>query len=252
MIHYNTDINIIGSIPDYAIVYKAIKLHSQTQGALENAIIKNNDFDFRTEKSRKRFVTALYSAFINFKNPHHKKLIENIFSTELSLTTKQLTLFWQFSLANPLFYEINSDVFVKNYFSGRVSFPKEDVVAYIKELISKNSQLKEKWSELTIQTIASKYLTILKKLDLVEGSSKKTFKHIQISNEALLVFIELALAVEPDLGDFFKSKYFTLIFMSKESFLERTKELAMKDLIELSYNGVTLKLESKNTIIKGE
>jgi hypothetical protein len=252
MVHYNTDINIIGSIPDYTIVYKAINLHSQTQDALEDSIIKNNDFDFRTQKSRKRFVAALYSAFINFKNPHHKELIENIFSSELSLSTKQLTLFWQFSLVNPLFYEINKDVFVKNYFSGRVSFAKEDIVAYIKELISKKPQLKEKWSELTIQTIASKYLTILKKLDLLEGTVKKTFKHIQISNESLLVFIELALAVEPDLGDFFKSKYLPLIFMSKESFLQRAKELAMKDSIELSYNGTALKLESKNTLIKGE
>ena len=215
-------------------------------------IIKNNEFDFRTEKSRKRFVAALYSAFITFKNPNHKELIEKIFTSNTSITTNQLVLFWQFSIINPLFYEINTDVFIKNYFSGRVSFPKDDVVAYIKELVSKNPELKDKWSDLTINTIASKYLTILKKLDLLEGSAKKTFKHIQISNEALLVFIELALAVEPDLSDFFKSKYFPLVLMSKESFLERAKELAMKDSLLLSYNGVALKLESKNTIIKGD
>lgn len=252
MTHYNTDINIIGSIPDYTIVYKAIELHSKTQDALEDSIIKNNDFDFRTEKSRKRFVSALYSAFINFKNPLHKELIEKIFTSDVSLSTKQLLLFWQFSIINPLFYEINVDVFIKNYFSGRVSFQKDDVVAYIKDLISKNPQLKDKWSELTIETIASKYLTILKKLDLLEGSSKKTFKHIQISNEALLVFIELVLVAEPNLSDFLKSKYFPLVFMSKESFLERAKELAMKGHLELSYNGTALKLESKNISLKGD
>lgn len=248
---YNTDINIIGSIPDYDIIYEAIQLHTITQGALEDAIITNNEFDFRTVKSRKRFVSALYSAFINFKSPKHKEIIEKIFHSDELLNTKRLVLFWQFSIINPLFFEINVDVFVKNYFSGRVGFPKDDIVAYIKELISKNPELKQKWSELTIETIASKYLTILKKLDLVEGSNKKSFKHIQISNDSLCIFIELILAIEPELSDFFQSKYFPLIFMSKESFLERAKELAMKDFIEFSYNGAVLKLETKNTIFKG-
>lgn len=248
MIYYNTDINIIGSIPNYDLIYNGIKLHSQMQGALEDAIIKNNEFDFRTEKSRKRFVASLYSAFINFKNPRHKELIEKIFTLDNSMATKQFVLFWQFSIVNQLFYKINTDVFMKFFFSGRVSFPKEDIIAYIKELILRTPELKNKWSELSINTIASKYLTILKKLDLVDGSIKKTFKHIQISNESLLIFIELVLAVEPELSDFFQSKYFPLIFMSKESFLERAKVLAMKDLLALSYNGVTLKLESKNII----
>lgn len=248
---YNTDINIIGSIPDYNIVSKAITLHSQTKDALEDCIIKNNEFDFRTEKSRKRFVAALYSAFINFKNEHHKELIEKIFTQNISTTTKHLVLFWQFSIINPLFYEINTEVFIKNYYSGRVTFAKNDIVAFIKDLIYKNPHLKDKWSELTIETIASKYLTILKKLDLLDGSIKKTFKHIQISNEALLVFIELALTLEPELSDFFQSKYFPLIFMSKESFLSRAKELALKELLEFSYNGITLKIESKNTLLKG-
>lgn len=248
---YNTDINIIGSIPDYNIISKAIELHAQTKDALENCIIQNNEFDFRTEKSRKRFVSALYSAFINFKNKHHKELIEIIFTQDISTATRRLVLFWQFSIINLLFYEINTEVFAKNYFAGRVSFPKDDIIAYIKDLICRKPQLRDKWSELTIETIASKYLTILKKLDLVDGSSKKMFKHIQISNEALLVFIELILTIEPELSDFFNSKYFPLIFMSKESFLTRAKELAMKEQLKLSYNGKTLKLESQNTLLKG-
>ncbi len=247
----NSDINIIGSIPDYNLILKAIEFHAHTKGALEDAIITNNEFDFRTQKSRKRFVSALYSAFLNFKNQNHQAVIEKIFASSASLTTKQLVLFWQFSFVNRLFFELNRELFLKNYYSGRVSFPKDDVFAYLKEFLSQDEHVNIEWSDLTIQTIASKYLTILKKLDLLEGSAKKTFKHIQISNEALVAFIELALAIEPELSDFFKSKYFPLIFMSKESFLERAKELAMKDFIEFSYNGAALKLETKNTMLKG-
>ena len=124
-------------------------------------------------------------------------------------------------------------------------FPKENIEAYIKEIISNHPELKDKWSKLTIETIASKYLTILKKLDLVEGSVKKNFKHLQITNEALLIFINLVLAVEPECSNFFDAKLFPLCFVSKENFLIRAKELAGKDLIELSFNGTSLKITSK-------
>lgn len=243
--NYNTDINIIGSIPDYNLIYKAIEKHAIQGGELEKSIITDNEFDFRTEKSRKRFVSALYSAFLTFKTPHHQALLENIFKSDTSLFTKQLVLFWQFSIVNTLFFVINNNVFIKNYFSGRVLFPKENIEAYIKEIISNHPELKDKWSKLTIETIASKYLTILKKLDLVEGSVKKNFKHLQITNEALLIFINLVLAVEPECSNFFDAKLFPLCFVSKENFLIRAKELAGKDLIELSFNGTSLKITSK-------
>ena len=243
---YNTDINIIGSIPDYNMIYKAIKLYSQHQELLEDAIIKNNEFDFRTEKSRKRFLSALYSAFLSYKNPNHKILIENLFASDTCQSTLYFVLFWQFSIINELFFEINKDVFIKNYFYGRTTLSTDNVVAYIKELISKHIELKGKWSEVTVATIASKYLTILKKLDLVDGSIKKVFKNINVSNDALLVFIELILAVDTGLSDFTSSKYFTLAFMSKDEFLGRAKELALKGKINMQYNGISLKIESKN------
>lgn len=249
-ITYNTEINIIGGIPDYNMIYAAIKLHAENNNALENAIIRNNEFDFRTEKARKRFVAALYTAFINFKNEIHRQIVEKIFLTDTSLATRQILLFWQFSLTNQLFHELNRDVFAKNYFTGRLALPREEVEAYIREIISNNPNLKDKWSTLTIQTIASKYLTVLKKLDLLDGTIKKKFKHVQITNEALLVFIELVLSVETDLSNFFDSRYFPLIFMSKDDFLNRAKELALKDQIDMNFNGVNLKIESKNILLQ--
>jgi len=133
--NYNTDINIIGSIPDYELIYKAIELFSTKNDELENLIVVDNQFDFRTEKSRKRFLSAVYSAFLNFNSSNHKELLIQLFNTNLSLQSKQMILFWQFSFTNKLFYEITKNVFIKSYFSGRVSLPKDDVVAFIKEII---------------------------------------------------------------------------------------------------------------------
>ncbi len=244
---YNSDINVIGGIPDYQLIFKAIELYTSGKDAMNDALIKRNEFGFKTESARGRFMRAITSAFLNFQNREHEALITSLFMHSMSLETKQLILFWQFSLSNRLFFEISRDVFVKNYFSGRVSFPKEDIVAYMKDLIANTPELKDKFAEKTISTIASKYLTVLKKLDLVEGRQKKTFKHIQVSNDALVIFLHLLKAIDPSGSDMLKNKYLSLSMVPLDSFAERVKQLAKKDLINMSFNGVALKIETIHT-----
>jgi hypothetical protein len=124
---YNSDVNIIGGIPDYQLIAKAIELYTVGKDAMEYAIVRRNEFDFKTENARKRFLAAVTSTFLNFQNKYHEELITSLFAHNISLETKQLILFWQFCFSNRLFFEISRDVFVKSYFSGRVSFPKEDL-----------------------------------------------------------------------------------------------------------------------------
>ena len=242
---YNSNINIIGSIPDYQLIFKAIELYVSGKEAIEDAIVKHNEFDFKTEKARKRFLSAVNSTFLNFQNKEHEALITTLFAHSPSLETKQLILFWQFSLSNRLFFEISRDVFIKNYFSGKVAFPKEDIIAYLKDLIANTPELKDKFTEKTIDKIASKYLTVLKKLDLIEGRQKKTFKHIQVSNDALLIFLYLLKTIDSIGSDILQNRYLSLSLISSESFVERVKQLAKKDLINMSFNGVELNVELK-------
>lgn len=240
---YNSDVNIIGGIPDYQLIVKAIELYTFGKDVMEDAIIKKNEFDFKTESARKRFLAAVSSTFLCFQNKDHEELITNLFTHSMSLETQQLILFWQFSLSNRLFFEISRDVFIKNYFSGRVSFSKEDIVAYIKDLTSTTPELQGKFTDNTINTIASKYLTVLKKLNLIDGKQKKIFKHIQISNEALIIFLHLLKTIDPSGSDILKNKYISLSMISVENFAERVKQLAKKDFFNMSFNGVALKVE---------
>ena len=171
---YNTDINIIGSIPDYNLIYRALPLLISDPTELEKILVNDNEFDFRTEKSRKRFLSALKSAFVNTEDIEFNQLISVLMTKFSNDQNSQATiLFWVFNIQNQLFSELNSAVFLNYYFQGRTELPKEDVIAYIKDLISRTPELKNKWSEVTIETIASKYLTVLKKLNLVEGVAKK-------------------------------------------------------------------------------
>ena len=252
--NYNTDINIIGSIPDYHLIYKALPWLTNDPEQLENILITNNEFDFRTEKSRKRFLSVLNSAFVS-KNKTIDELASALMLNFKSDENAQaVLLFWLFSMNNQLFFELNRDVFLKYYFQGRAELPKEAVIAYIKDLISRVDDLKGKWSEITIETIASKYLTILKKLNLVEGNQKKKFKLIRVSDELLAVFVHLIDLIENRKANFFEDDFLGFTFISKENILDRLKRIGKKDWIKLNFNGLALEVEpvfNNNNIIDG-
>jgi hypothetical protein len=252
--NYNTDINIIGSIPDYHLICKALPLLINDTDNLKKSLVTDNEFGFRTEKSRKRFLSVLNSAFVNHNKDINKlaaNLIEHLSYDEKS---QSLVLFWLFSLNNQLFYELNRDLFLKYYFQGRAQLPKDDIVAYLKDLISRNNELKGKWSEETILTIASKYLTVLKKLHLLEGTQKKSFCHIGISDELLAVFVHFYDLIDMSNPIILKDDFLNFSFISKESLLERFKKIGKKDWIKMNYSGNRIVLEGaykNNTIIDG-
>ena len=252
--NYNSDINIIGSIPDYHLIYRALPLLINDKKNLEKLLVVDNEFGFRTEKSRKRFLSVLNSAFVN-KNEKINYLAALIIDQlNNDVKSQSLVLFWVFSLNNQLFYELNRDLFLKYYFQGRAQLPKEDVIAYLKDLISRKEELKEKWSEETIATIASKYLTCLKKLHLLEGTQKKHFCLVHISNELLAVFVHFYNLIENDKGFILKNDFMSFSFISDESRLERFKKIGLKDWIKMNYTGQNLRLEgafNNNTIIHG-
>ena len=252
--HYNTDINIIGSIPDYHLIYKALPLLLNDPKELENILVTNNEFDFRTEKSRKRFLSALNSAFVSKNKTTDELASDLMLHFKNDENAQAVLLFWLFNMNNKLFFELNRDLFLKYYFQGRAELPKEAVIAYIKDLISRVDDLKGKWSEITIDTIASKYLTILKKLKLLERNQKKKFTLIRVSDELLAVFIHLIDLLENRKGNFLEDDFLGFTFISKDNILDRLKRIGKKDWVKINFNGVTLQVESvfnNNNIIDG-
>ena len=252
--HYNTDINIIGSIPDYHLIYKALPLLLNDPKELENILVTNNEFDFRTEKSRKRFLSALNSAFVSKNKTTDELASDLMLHFKNDENAQAVLLFWLFNMNNKLFFELNRDLFLKYYFQGRAELPKEAVIAYIKDLINRVDDLKGKWSEITIDTIASKYLTILKKLKLLEGNQKKKFTLIRVSDELLAVFIHLIDLLENRKGNFLEDDFLGFTFISKDNILDRLKRIGKKDWVKINFNGVTLQVESvfnNNNIIDG-
>jgi hypothetical protein len=60
----NSDINIIGGIPDFGLIEASLKhfTNGKDQLVLSELVVTNNAFDFRTESARKRFLAAVRGA----------------------------------------------------------------------------------------------------------------------------------------------------------------------------------------------
>jgi len=243
---YNTDINVIGSIPNYDLIYQSFKLFSEGGSKLLNEIVvEKNQFDFRTEKSRKLIVGALLTSIHIFKNNDHKNLINSIFVHNLPLSTKQVFLFLQFAINNALFYDITNNVYLKIYNSERLFFSKDDVMAFIKEVIIPNNKPAIKWSDSTVDIIASKYLTFLKKTGFLEGKQKKKIKQIFFDDNTFVLFIYFIKACYPHIPNILSNPFVNFTFQNIDAFVERTKKVAVKEYFDMSFSGDMLNIEPK-------
>jgi len=240
---YDTTINVIGGLKDCNVIYKAIESHFDNDDNITELISGRNEFNLRTERSRERVQRAVKRSFLRFENQNHCDLVYSIFMDDIPLPEREVILFWQFVLSNRLFREISLHVYVKSYFTGKVYFPKDDIIAYLKEFISQNKKLNLKWSENTINTLSTKYLNLMTKLNFLEGARKKSFKHIKLSTELLVIFLYFASIYAPDNNNILVNEILPLSLVAKEDVLERLKKLSLKGFFNMNFNGVELNIE---------
>ena len=242
-VDYDTTINIIGGLRDIGVIYKAIESYFDKEDSLYDLISGRNELNLRTERSRERIERAIRRGFLTFKSEEHEELFHNYFIREESLPDRELVLFWQFSLSNRLFREISTNVFINAYFSGRTTLSKDDILAYLKEFLSQNKQLNLQWSEKTIDTLSSKYLNLMSKLNFLEGARKKTFRHIWVADESLVLFLYFARLQNFNNRDILENEFLPLSFVPPEDILDRLKKLSMKGYFDMNFNGVDLNIE---------
>ena len=239
---YDTNINVIGSLRDINFINKAITSYFNEKDTLNDLISNRNEFNLRTEKSRVRIEKAIIDSFLQFRNQNHSDLIQSIFSKDTKFQESEFILLWQFALCNRLFYDITTQVFIKSYFSGRSHISKDDIIAYLKEFLAQNKHLNLKWSEITISTLATKYLSLMAKLGFVEGTKTRLFKHIKLSAESLVLFIYFAKLYD-DNSNILTNKMLPLTFITSDNIHEQLKKLSLKGFFNMSFNGIDLNIE---------
>ncbi len=118
MNQYKTNINAVGSIPDYDMIYSVQHLLAEnvSEEKLHESLVINNRFGIRTQASRARFLRVVRSAFWQFRNQEHETLIRSLFLSEKLENTKPHALFWMMGINNALFESITNHVFFYRVF----------------------------------------------------------------------------------------------------------------------------------------
>jgi len=242
----NTSINIIGSIPDFQFIYDVLLQLSQnvSEDEIYESAISRNTYDIRTVESRIRFLFGVKSAFWQFKNDDHEILIRSLYKSSGFENTKRFSLFWMLGINNTLFENITINAFIKAYRSGRVQIHNDEIVAYLNYFRETNDIVKG-WSDSTIDTVSSKYLTFLRKIDFVKGRRKKQFNYIQADDASIIFFVYLLKAIEPNQKDILKSNYIDFIFIEKNNLPVVLKKAKYTEYFNIQTTGKNLIIDLK-------
>lgn len=235
----NTDLNILGGLPDWNLINVFL---NESIGSLQKSGGTHNYTTIKTNKSVKRFEKAITGTLIKFPNTSIETLARDVFANESITHDSLLLLFWNASYNNELLHYLNKNVYFPAFYSGRITLKQNELVACLKDLREREIEL-QKWAEYTLEMVASKYLTLLKKFNLMEGSLNKTITHPYLSDKMFILFIYWLKAIESK-SNLLKSEWMNYSFSEKSVFIERLMQKKFSKYFQLNYTGDKLIIET--------
>ena len=215
---YDSGINILGSIPNYA---KMLDFISDTYGFTHES---KGTFEFRTEKSVQRFIGAIEASILLFKSDGHKHLFFSALADkEYSDKERLMILFWQLTYSNRLFNRITKEIFMKAVYAGRITITADETLGFLR-YIKEQEPGELQWSEGTLKITASKYLTIMKKLGLSDGATKKEILRPVITSRLFVYFIRFVQQVCPE-DRTLHNPFIIFGFHEEQSLINRLKKI---------------------------
>jgi hypothetical protein len=234
----NSDINILGSLPDWNLI--KVFLSEDMNSIREKGGIQSYT-SIKTDKSVIRFERVIKSTLIQSNKNELEFIIRQAIKANTTGAETLLLLFWNASANNELLFYLNDRVLYPALYSGRVSLKKEEIEACIVELKGTEKELKN-WSSDTIKTTARKYLTLLKKFGLMKGSANKTFVHLYLSDTMFVLFAYWIAAIS-EKTNFLDSPWIMYSFSEKQAFLDRVLQKKYTKYFNVVYTGDKLSIE---------
>ena len=168
---------------------------------------------------------------------------EAIGNKDFSIQERLIVLFWQLTYSNKLFSRISAEVFMKAVYSGRVTILAEEITSFLRH-IKETEPGELQWSEDTLKISGSKYLTILKKIGLADGSVRKTIIHPVITSNLFIYFIRFVQQVVP--GDkTLHNPYMIFVFLEEQSIITRLKKIENIQYWDISQVGSEISIDIK-------
>lgn len=234
----NTDINILGGLPDINLINVFLE---DTPAPLDSAGGHRSFTSIRTDRAVKRFESAIIGTILHYKNDEVKSMLTTCLRSEGITADSLHLLFLNSSRNNDLLHYLNKSVFFPALYSGRIGIKTEEVTACLNDLKSREPAL-QSWSDTTIKTTASKYLTLLKKFNLLEGSKNKSIKRIFLNDKVFVLYIYWLVAIE-GAANLMKSDWLEYFYLDRDLFLERVMQKKYSKYYNLYYNGEQLRIE---------
>ena len=234
----NSDINILGSFGDWELLRW---LALQKEGYVIDKNLKHEFTSIKTTKSLSTILKVLKDNFLTSVEFSSQKMVYSVLKMKGITKETLILLFWNVSAKNELLFHLNEKVFFPAFYSGRVSLRNDEVVACIKELKQSEDDLK-KWSDTTITTTASKYLTLLKKFGLMEGSVNKSIIRPYLSDTMFVLFAYwlTAISKKPNL---LHSEWLQYSFSDKQLLIDRLLQKKFSKYFNVIYTGDRLSIE---------
>ena len=235
----NSDLNILGGLSDWNLINVFLK---ESISSLRKVGGTHSYTAIKTDKSIKRFEKAISATLIKFCNAKVEALLRNTLTGEKISNDSLLLIFWNASYNNDLLNYLNTEIYFLAFYSGRISIKQDEVVACLKDLKEREIELK-KWSDSTLKITASKYLTLLKKFHLMEGSLNKSIVHPYLNDKMFIFFVYWLSSIEPK-SNLLESEWLKYSFCERAVFIERLMQKKFAKYFQLNYTGDRLKIET--------
>jgi hypothetical protein len=235
----NSDINILGGLPDWNLI--AVFLSED----IKSIQLKGGIHSFtaiKTDKSVKRFEKAITGTLLQFKNVEVQHLFSSLIKGENLSSNTLLFLFWNASANNDLFKYLNETIFFPAFYSGRITLKKDEVEACINELKTFENGLYI-WTAETVKTVARKYLTLLKKFGLMDGSINKTIRNPHLDDTMFVIYVYWLVALS-QASNLINSNWLQYGFTEKQLFIDRLLQKRYSKHFNVIYTGDRLKIET--------
>lgn len=203
--------------------------------------------DERTISSKSRYSRAVKENFLSFPDDQTEALFKAaLASDKLTYQAKLNVIALQLYTNDYLFQLMFSGCFINILMSGRKAIYKRDIVAFLKEEVS-NGKLNVSWSRNTIERLGGNFLTILKKIGLVEGKAQKTILDPYTRSD-FLTFFHFWVDAHHESADVFSSQFFPFLLLSKEKYIFLMRQQEIREKIDWYYTGDKFNIEPKLTI----
>jgi len=173
---YDTLPSTVGGYLKLQEVFEVLDLfRKHDHDKVREKIVRDNVLAYNTSDARNRVFSAVKRSFLKFKTKWRQQVFLDTINCVGEKARREILLY---RLCRKSFttYRLTLKVLFPNYKNGMTYLGKDKILNFLKNK-QKTTKSVGDWTEATLDKIATKYLTTMKKFAYLEGSQKKKINY---------------------------------------------------------------------------